>query len=231
MKILNLKYLVHYAFPIALVIAFLCLLTLSGCNIFGFLANPGPFEKKTVPDYNLKAQQGRKVLVWIECPRSSGADFDVQQKLAAAFQLTLIEKAGFEPENVLLSPVAETGNSLLDPQEIARSQGAGYVLLVHVDTYSMDFLRIRDYYSGDIVARAVLQDADLGSRVWPRQAEGKMVHIGIEMETEGRDALASRLVSAMAHCTLRYLYPCDKLKFKHPDERVSLQEAYEIETY
>jgi hypothetical protein len=78
------------------------------------------------------------------------------------------------------------------------------------------------------VTRAVLQDTDLGTRVWPQQPEGKMVHVGVEIETKGRDALVSRMISAAAHCTLRNLYPCDKLKFKHADERISMQEAYEI---
>jgi hypothetical protein len=206
-------------------------LILSGCNIFGFLANAGPFEKKVVPAYDLKAQQDRKVMVWVECPRSAGADFDVPQKLAEVFRLTLIENGGLEPENVILAPAPDAGNSPLDLREIARSRGAGYVLLVHVDLYSIDFLRVRDYYSGEIVTHAVLEDTDLGIRVWPEQPEGKMVHVAVEIETRGREALLGRLISAAAHCTLRNLYPCDKLKFKHADERISMQEAYEIETY
>jgi hypothetical protein len=149
-------------------------------------------------------------MVWIECPHSANADFDVQEKLALTYQLYLAEKAEFEPENIILNSAAANSSFLLDPKEIARSQGAGYLLLVQVDNYSADFLQVRDYYAGP---------------------EGKMVHISVEMETKGRDALISRLSSGAAHCTLRYLYPCDKLKFDAADERVSLQEAYEIETY
>ena len=231
MRILDPKYLVRYACPITGVLVCVVLLTLAGCNIFGFLANAGPFEKKTVPAYDLKAQQDRKVMVWVECPRSAGADFDVPQKLAEVFRLTLIEKGGLEPENVILGPALDAGNSPVDLRETARSLGAGYVLLVHVDLYSIDFLRIRDYYTGEMVVRAVLQDTDMGTRVWPEHPEGKMVHVAVEIESRGREALVTRLISAAAHCILRNLYPCDKLKFKHADERVSMQEAYEIETY
>lgn len=234
MRILDPKHLVRYTYPMAFAIVSVCisaLLTLSGCNIFGFLANPGAFEKKVVPDYDLKAQQDRKVMIWVECPRSAGADFDVPQKMQAIFQRTFIEKGGFEPENLILGPTANSASAPLDLQAMARSLGAGYILLVHVNSYSIDFLRVRDYYSGQIVTRAVLQDVDLGTRVWPPQPEGKMVEVAVEMETKGRDALAGRLLSAAAHCTLRNLYPVDKLKFKHPDERISMQEAYEIETY
>ncbi|MHC4904756.1 MAG: hypothetical protein ACYTEN_02880 [Planctomycetota bacterium] len=207
------------------------LLIFSGCNIFGFLASAGWHEKPTVPAYDLKARQDRKVMIWVECPRSAGADFEVPQKLAGVLQLMLIEKGEFEPENVIVGPALDSGNSAVDLRAEARSLGAGYVLLVHVDSYSIDSLRVRDYYSGEMVTRAVLQDTDLGTRVWPQQPEGKMVHVGVEIETKGRDALVSRMISAAAHCTLRNLYPCDKLKFKHADERISMQEAYEIETY
>jgi len=231
LKILDPKYLVRYASPIAWGIVFVFLLTLSGCNIFGFLANAGPFEKKTVPAYDLKAQQDRKVMIWIECPRSAGADFEVPKKLGDVLRFTLIEKGGFEPENVIVGPALDAGNYAMDLRAAARSLGAGYVLLVHVDSYSIDFLRVRDYYSGEMVTRAVLQDTDMGTRVWPEQPAGKMVHIAVEMDSNGRDVLVNRLISAAAHCTLRNLYPCDKLKFKHADERVSMQEAYEIETY
>ena len=197
----------------------------------GFLLSPGAFENGIPPAYNLKKNQDRKVLVWIECPYSSGADHDVQQLLGTAFELYMVEKAHFDPDNVLIyaSPASQT--MLLDPKEIARSQGAGYVLLVTVDSYEVDFLQVRDYYAGDMITRALLIDVDLGTPVWPRQPEGKMVQITVELESDGRDALISRMVSAVAHCTMRHLYPCDKLKYKHADERISMQEAYEIETF
>ena len=231
MRILDTKHLVRGAYPIAFIAACVFFLTLSGCNIIGFLANPGAFEKKTVPAYNLKARQDRKVMIWVECPHSAGTDFNVAQKLASTLRLTFIEKGGFEPENVIVGPMADSDNAAVDLQETARSLGAGYLLLVQVDSYSIDFLRVRDYYAGEMVTRAVLQDVDVGARVWPQQPGGKMVHVAVEIEVKGRDVLVSRLLSAAAHCTLRNLYPCNKLKFKHADERISMQEAYEIETF
>jgi len=145
--------------------------------------------------------------------------------------LYLVEKAEFNAENIILSSLSDSKTLLLDPKKIARSQGAGYLLLVQVDKYETDFLQIRDYFAGELITRAILFDVDSGETLWPSQPEGKMIHIAVEMETKGRDALVSRLTSATAHCILRYLYPCEKLKFKTADERVSLQEAYEMETY
>jgi hypothetical protein len=233
LKIENTKHFVHSIMRFTvLFVALLCVFFVaSGCNVIGLLWNSGAFEKKIPPAYDLKSQQERKVLVWVECPRSANADFDIQEKLATAFQLYLVEKAGFGPENVILSSVADSDSLLLDPKKIARSQGAGYLLLVQVDRYEADFLHIRDYYAGELISRAVLYDVDLNQTLWPTQPEGKMIHVGVEMETGGRDALVSRLTSATAHCVSRNLYPCEKLKYKTADERVSLQEAYEMETY
>ncbi|HOL30635.1 MAG TPA: hypothetical protein PK052_01515 [Anaerohalosphaeraceae bacterium] len=69
MKTLNLKYSVRF---IARFFVFVVLLSnvfvLSGCaSGLGLLFSPGAFEKKTTPDYNLKEQEKRKILVWIEC--------------------------------------------------------------------------------------------------------------------------------------------------------------------
>jgi hypothetical protein len=82
-------------------------------------------------------------MIWVECPRSAGADFEVPQKLAGVLQLMLIEKGEFEPENVIVGPALDAGNSAVDLRAEARSLGAGYVLLVHVDSYSIDSLRVR----------------------------------------------------------------------------------------
>ena len=232
MKTEDTKHFVRSISRITAVAVLLCVVfSASGCTALSFLLSRGPFEKGVTPAYDLQDQQDRKVLVWIECPRSVNADFDVQKKLISAFQLYIIERADFDAENVLLNPPSETKTLLLDPKKIARSQGAGYLLLVHVDKYESDFLQIRDFYAGELITRSVLFDLDLDTAVWPSQPAGKMIHITVEMEEEGRDALVSRLTSATAHCVLRYLYPCEKLKFEAADERVSLQEAYEMETY
>ena len=231
MRIQGLKYIGLVRGQLIAAIGLVCLMTaISGCGIFGFLFSEGPFEKGMIPVYDLKKNQDRKVLIWIECPRSSGADHDLRKMLRTAFQVYMVEKAGFDPENVLLN--SNTNSQLrVDPKDLARSRGAGYILLLTVDSFETDFLHVRDYYAGEMVTRALLIDVDLGTPVWPHQPEGKMVHISVEMETKGREALVRRLVAGATHCTLRELYSCDKLKYKHPDQRISIQEAYEIETY
>lgn len=232
MKIKNSKHFVRAISQITAVFLLLCVVfAASGCVALSFLLSEGPYEKGIPPAYNLQKQQERKVLVWVECPRSANADFDVQKKLATAFQLYLIGKAGFESENIILSSLSDGEALLLDPKKIARSQGAGYLLLVQVDKYEVDYLQVRNYFAGEMISRAVLYDVESGETLWPSQPEGKMVHVVFEMESEGRDALVNRLTSTTAHCVSRNLYPCEKLKYKTAGERVSSQEAFEIETY
>ena len=202
----------------------------SGCNIFGFLTSAGPFEKKIPPQYDLQAQQDRKILMWLECPHSSNVDYDVQEKLIAAFQLHLTENMGIRPGNILWHQPSP-GGFAQDPVKIAQAKGAGYVLLVQVDDYELIPLNVRNYYSGRMLSRVVLLDADLGMAVWPKQAAAKVIDVGVDLETDGREPALKRLVMATAHCTLRYLYPCEKMQFKIADERISIQDAYEMETF
>jgi hypothetical protein len=83
------------------VVAILCVVfAASGCIALSFLLSEGAYEKGIPPAYNLQKQQDRKVLVWVECPRSANADFDVQERLATAFKLYLVGKAKFDSENI-----------------------------------------------------------------------------------------------------------------------------------
>lgn len=209
----------------------LCTLPLSGCAVLGFLASPGAYEEKVAPVFDLQASQDRKILLWVECPRASGADYDLQKKLELAFTLYMTQRAGIDPLNLAERPAETSTQHSLDPVKIARELSAGYVLLVHVDEYDLTPLRIRDMYSGSMIVRAALLDTDTGVAVWPHQPEGKMLHNAVEMDSGGRDAVQSRLISGATHCVLRYLYPCDKVQFQHSTERVSTQQVFEIETY
>ena len=215
----------------SLYVAFMAVFTLSGCNIVGFLASPGPFEKKIPPQYDLQAQQDRKILILIDCPRSSEVDYDVKKKLIAGFELYLRSQMDIEPANFVSNPSGLDQALNHDPVKMAQELGVGYVLLVQVDQYGLSPLNSAKYFTGQMISRAVLMDADLNMAVWPKEPGGKIVHIGVDLETKGRDIALTRLVSGTTHCILRYLYPCEKLKYKNSDEVYTLQEAFEMETY
>ena len=236
MKIQDHKNLVHLsARSIIFIVTLLFVIVNSGCNvasIFGVLATPGAYEQEKTPEYDLLAQQERKVLLWVECPRSSGADYDVQAELIDAFQRYFYKIMEMDQENLVVYNPASSTDYLLDPKKVARSKGAGYVLIVQVDDYEMTPLQAKNYFYGAISCRSLLLDVDLGVSVWPRGGgQTKATSIEIELETKGRDAMLQRLVKAAAHCTLRYLYPCLTHQFKHSGERMTIQEAADMETY
>jgi hypothetical protein len=214
-----------------LVIVFLALLPLAGCNIIGFLLSPGPFEEKVPPKYDLKANQDRKILLIVECPRSSGVDFDINKKLKESMEKYLTGIMKIETENLIVPTSDQDKTQSRDPLKAARDVGAGYVLVLQVDNYRLKALDVRDYYVGEMRSRAILMDTDLGEQVWPKEPQGKVVQVGVDLETEGRDMAVARLLSTTAHCAMRELYPCEKLKYKNSDEVMTLQDAMEMETF
>jgi len=232
LKIQNIKKFYYYCVRKSLIIVvLLALIVNSGCDVFGFLANSGPFEEKIQPQYDLRKQQDRKILLWVECSRSSGVDYDVQEKLMATCQVYLTKEVKINPENIILQQPTSENETLLDPVKVAQGLGAGYVLLIQVEDYGLGPIGTQTCYSGEMVTRTVLMDTDLSMAVWPKDPVGKVVHIDVDMETKGRDAALSRLVSSTAHCILRYLHPCEKLKFKTLDEKFTIQDALEMETF
>ena len=232
MKDQDIKKLFRFMAPKALfLVALLLVIISSGCDVFGWLTNVGAFEKKIPPEYDLRKQQNRKIMLWVECPRSLSIDRDVQGKLVKTYQIYLTEKVKIRPGNIISHrPVLENVLTL-NPVKIAQESGAGYVLLVQVEDYELLPMNVQKYYSGEIITRTVLMDTDLSMAVWPKDPLGKVVHIGVDLETKGRDAALSRLVSSTAHCALRYLHPCEKIKFNVLDEKITIQDALEMETY
>ncbi|MHC5083130.1 MAG: hypothetical protein ACYTET_04240 [Planctomycetota bacterium] len=201
-------------------------------SIGGILATPGAYERVETPEYDLLAQQERKILLWVECPRSSGADYDVQENLIEAYQRYFSNMMEIEPENLIVYDSSAITDFFQDPKQIARSKGAGYVLMVQVNDFEMTPLQAKDYHYGIIETRSLLMDVDLGVSVWPRgDSQTKSAGIEIELDTKGRKSMMKRLTDAVAHCTLRYLYPCKSVNFKHSDERLTIQEAAEMETF
>ncbi|MHC4552712.1 MAG: hypothetical protein ACYSUT_08095 [Planctomycetota bacterium] len=167
----------------------------------------------------------------VECPRSSGVDFDINKKLKESMEKYLTGIMKIETENLIVPTSDQDKTQSRDPLKAARDVGAGYVLVLQVDNYRLKALDVRDYYVGEMRSRAILMDTDLGEQVWPKEPQGKVVQVGVDLETEGRDMAVARLLSTTAHCAMRELYPCEKLKYKNSDEVMTLQDAMEMETF
>ena len=198
--------------------------------VAGGCASDGIYSK-VPPAYNLVENQNKKILLWVESPRSAGADIDVSDKLTGAIRNHLITKAKIKPDNILLAQGMQgsASNTQWTPEVAALQAGAELSLFVRIEEYELMPVNIRDFYSGRLLTRAVLLDAKTAVPLWPSDAQGKVHDIVIELGEGGREATLSRITGGTAHCIVRNLYPIVKMHYKNSDERVSLQEAFETE--
>jgi len=199
---------------------------IGGCDSSGIY-------NKVPPAYNLTENQGKKIFIWVESPRWAVADSDAADKLAQAIRNHLVFKAKIKPDNILVSNSIRGGSPAVHwtPEAAAIQAGAGLSLFVRIEEYELLPVSIRDYYSGRMLTRAILLDAQTGTPLWPTDKQGKVHDIVIELGEGGREAVLSRMTDDTAHCIARDLYPIVKMHYKNPDERISAQEAFETETF
>ncbi len=188
---------------------------------------------KVKPEYDLVANQDKKVLIWVEAPRSAAADVDAAEKLAASLYDHLVARARIKPDNVQVQSDSRTGapDGVQTPEAAAQQAGTELVLMVRIEEYELLPLNIRDYYFGRMLTRALLLDVQSNRPVWPKSEQGKVHDIAIELGQGGRVAVLSQMSASTAHCIVRNLYPIVKMYYKNSDERISVQEAFEMETF
>lgn len=199
----------------------------------GLVGCGGGIYSKIPPEYNLVENQDKRVLLWVESPRSAVADADAPEKLEAALRDYLIVHAKVNPANIYLhtdTPTTSIG-APPTPEAMARQAGAGLVLLVRIDTYELMPMNIRNFYYGRMLTYAILLDVQASQPVWPRSGRPKAHDIVIEMGQGERGDILTRMAASTAHCIIRNLYPIVKMHYKNSDERISLQEAFEMETF
>ncbi len=189
----------------------------------------GNLYTKLKPEYDLVANQDKKILIFVESPRSAAADKDAPEKLAASLQEHLTQKAKIKLENIVI--FKDIKNPLIAPQQAAKQAGAGIALFVRIEEYELLPINIKDYHSARLVTRSVVIDAETGRPLWPGDTMGKLYDIAIEMGKGGREAVFTQMNASMAQCILRSLYPIQKLYYRNSDERIPIQQAFETDTF
>ncbi len=198
----------------------------SGCKAIGFFASPSYHEMKIPAEFDLKEHQAGGVMVLVEPSRGSYTGSALRTDLKTKIEHFLIKKARIKSKYIIAEttdPAAltqEAGSIPLGPREIAGREGAALVLYVRVEDYSLYGLEKQGYYSGSLAARSLLIDVDSGDIIWPKQPEGRITRAKVQVETKGRDAVHSRLTTAIAHGLSRYLYDCPKPNYKMNDIEV-----------
>lgn len=188
---------------------------------------------KLPPAYDLTANQDKQIIVWIESPRSAGADVDAGDNLAEAIRNHLVLRANIKPENLFLARDLGGGgvSGLLSPEAVAEREGIGLVLFVRMEAYELQPLGVRNYHSGRMLTRAILLEAGTGRPLWPATMRGKLHDIVVELSAGDRQETLVRMSQGTAHCIVRNLYPIQKLHYKNSDERISVQEVFDMETF
>jgi hypothetical protein len=108
--------------------------------------------------------------------------------------------------------------SLLSPEKVGESLGAGLVLSIVVQECKFPDVGQSGYVGGRLTVRAELINVATGQRVWPAQEPGRIVNVGFESEPRGLDVAALRLSVDAARCIVRYLYDCPFNQSKIADE-------------
>lgn len=191
--------------------------------------NSGLYGKLT-PAYDLVQNQDKKILILVESPRYVAADIDAPEKLSKVLQDHLI-KAKVKPQNLRVQG-GSANTALVSPEQAAQQAGAQLVLFVRIEDYELLPVRIRDFYSARMLTRAALINAEDGAVLWPLDGDqGKLHDIAIEMGKGGRQAVLTQMTESTAHCIVRNLYPIEKLYYRNSDERIAVQQAFDMDTF
>ena len=198
-----------------------------GCNILGWVVNPGPYDRKVTAEFDIKERAADRILVVVdESPGNGGGSVIVRKKLALAVETLLVERAKVDEKYIVSQEDMEfLGNVGSDyhrasPVNIASQLGAGLVLYVKIVNYKLYASGPEDYYVGSLMSRCVLIDSASGEVLWPTDGEPKLIRMAVDLETRGRNETQGRLVSATAHGIVRYLYDIRVRYFKTSAEQV-----------
>ncbi len=211
------------------------LLLCQGCNIIGFLANPGAKDVKYPAQYDLKAAaKDKKILVWVDSADSSGSTMELQNQITSAVSTRLKKYAGIKQDQMMNVPASASELAKQDmssPSARGRSAGTDFVLYVNIRQVDIIQLHSNKYYSGQLLCQAALIQSQDAATLWPQDAANGEIEVFSELEIKGREKLLTRLSDAISHCIVRNFYACPKSEYRVNEERVVLNEMIEQETF
>jgi hypothetical protein len=205
-----------------------------GCNVLGFLANPGPFEQNREPAYDLKKVSSQKILVWVEALPVSGASSEVTAMLHKSICARLIKNVGISEKYLITQDplITSSYKPSQKPEEIGRQAGAGIVLYVRLEEFDVINLHSNTIYSGQMKARAFLIRSENGEILCPQQnPKGIVADVATEMATKGREEMVLLISDSAAHCIVRYFYSCPAYEYQVNEERSTMNEMIRQDVY
>jgi len=191
-----------------------------GCGTVPLLTTPTRYEKKVPAEYNLAAQEKKKVVVMVDNPAWVNAPSSLALQLAADLNDNLTGKLALSSKNVVSCEKVQTfrastpGADRLSPSQLGKAVGADLVLFAELHQFSLAQVTETQYYRGELAGKAALFDCGSGRQLWPAAQEGKFIRVAFDVEEGDYNAANNRLAAAFAHCITRYLYDCPVAKFK-----------------
>lgn len=196
--------------------------------MIGVLSTPTRHERTIPAEYDLSARKGKKILVLVEQPIWLEAEVNFRYQLTNKINDRLIKDIKFEQEQLVsydeLSRYRSTQPdfSLLSPVEVGKALEADFVLLVVLNRYKLNRVVESNYYNGLLDSGVVLLDVVSTDKLWPVDDKSKIIKVGFDAKTGDRKTANNRLVDALTHCIVRYLYNCPKDRFKIAEDRTNI---------
>jgi len=193
-----------------------------GCSLIGNLGTPTRHERSIPAEYNLAEQKDKTILVLVEQPTWVDIRSNMRRNITNKINDKLKSMIEIKPERLITYDTladyrSSDGNfSLLKPSQIGKKLGADLVLYVIIDGYEL--AREVDYYKGGLDTQVVLINIS-GDKLWPGEDNSKVIKVGFDIGGQIEQVANARLVEALGHCIVRYLYDCPKERFKIADDR------------
>ena len=195
------------------------MLCCAGCGIMGNLAAERTSEKKKTAEYNLKAAEHKKILVYVYSKKPGRGSAVMGEYLTGAINARIAFRAINPKKTAIVSysqiqnpgTVGESTEPL--PANLAKTFGADAVMIVEMTNYNLSGITGSSFYSGLLKSNTTLYNST-GRAIWPMSGFGKNTTVGFDIESGGSDEAMKRLANATAHCIVRNLYNCPMDQFK-----------------
>jgi len=204
-------------------ISLVVLLVCAGCNVFGFLASPAPYDRILPAEFKIKDRAKEKVLVVVDQSGGISTGLFASSDLKDAISVMLVKRAGVK-NKYLVNLSAGEGGSVgglgFSPAKAGADAGAGLVLYTRILDYKLYPSGPEGYYIGRLYTGSVVLDSKTEKVVWPIDGRAKIIKMEVGIESRGQQETIDKLITSTAHGISRYLYDIRYPKFKTSLEKV-----------
>jgi len=198
-----------------------------GCDIVGWIINPGPYDRKVPAEFKIKDRGKEKILVFVDQEGGNDVGISLRSEVRDAICTMLVSRAGVNNKYLVVESESDIiskgrgGYLNYDPLKIASYSGAGLILYTQILDYKLYQSGPKDYYIGSLDTASVIIDTGLKKVVWPADGKPRVVRMEVGIESKGEKETIEKLVTSTAHGIVRYLYNIRYQQFETYLEKVN----------